>query len=396
MRAGWLLVQSVIVCLVCAAHAASGSMFLSASELEDVRRESNTLRCSYSYVSGRSVTPHDEAISIDDAMTAISAFKQPSTSNYHHHRINNKLVVATDTHYGNDIIANIGSQFHCDFITMPLLTPRDYLCCEVHAVRGLFDVLMPVWTDPAIALGRYHTPDALSAHFGLHFMMSPAPLVSEFTNKSMFMSWMKNAGLGSFTPSTYTTEHDAVYPCMIKQTSGTHGVGIEVANSPAELRSAMLRLSEGGHSILIQEALLSNVEPIIHFIARNGKLLATSCLLHKEKESVYVTGAGSYQLRRGTTVSCHKLDAFSPLNAVTRRIIELNNFNGFGCINFKFAHVKFSEAALNKTLNDLIVSKTKLPESVTTVFGENADFANTWMEFGAIPKVCGAHTICLV
>ena len=52
-------------------------------------------------------------------------------------------------------------------------------------------------------------------------------------------------------------------------------------------------------------------------------------------------------------VSCKELDDISPLSDVTRRVISMSNYNGFGCINFKFSANGFTQDVLDEHLREM-------------------------------------------
>ena len=51
---------------------------------------------------------------------------------------------------------------------------------------------------------------------------------------------------------------------------------------------------------------------------------------------MYVSGK-FHVYTTGDTVDCAGFDAISPLTDLMHRIVELSDYDGFGCINFKFA-----------------------------------------------------------
>ena len=140
------------------------------------------------------------------------------------------------------------------------------------------------------------------------------------------------------------------------------------------------------------------IEPIFHFIARNGKLLGASCVLDRAQNSeLFVTGQ-AHDLAPTDTVSCKALDQISPLSDIARRIVMLSNYNGLGCFNFKFVPMQMSMFELEHFLQILPTIPHDHPDAVLTDFGPEG-LRHHFYEYGAAPKIfdfntreCGSHT----
>ena len=154
----------------------------------------------------------------------------------------------------------------------------------------------------------------------------------------------------------------------------------------------------GEGSYILQEAVVGMVEPLIHFIARNGKIIAASCSLDRKQSSdLFVTGR-NHDLQMTDTISCRSLEEISPLLDIVRRVIELTNYNGLGCFNFKFAARKMTQEQLDEYL--LLIPKVphaQLSDSITTDFGPEG-LRHQFSHYDAIPKLfdfntrmCGSH-----
>ena len=105
-------------------------------------------------------------------------------------------------------------------------------------------------------------------------------------------------------------------------------------------------------SVILQAALEGPVEPVIHMIAVDGKLLMTDCLMHYENASLYVTGKNKAEngLKR---VSCRDLDVLFPLGHLLRSIVQRAGYNGFGCFNFKYTPHNCTQEELDRYLIDM-------------------------------------------
>ena len=143
---------------------------------------------------------------------------------------------------------------------------------------------------------------------------------------------------------------------------------------------------------------MGKIEPIYHYIAHKGKLIAASCVLDRRDKGndLFVTGSNN-DLAPTDTVSCTALDEIAPLSDVIRRIVELTKYNGLGCINFKFAARKMSQAALEDFLTKLPTLDHNDAAAITTDFGYEGARHN-FAAYAAVPKLfdwntrmCGSH-----
>ena len=148
----------------------------------------------------------------------------------------------------------------------------------------------------------------------------------------------------------------------------------------------------------IQEAVVGKIEPIYHYIARKGKLIAASCVLDRKDKSsnLFVTGSNN-DLAPTDTVSCRALDEIAPVSDVMRRIVELTKYNGLGCVNFKFASRQVSQTDLEDVLAKLPTIDHEDPAAITTDFGPEGARHN-FASYAAVPKLfdwntrmCGSH-----
>ena len=216
-----------------------------------------------------------------------------------------------------------------------------------------FDVILPFRTDAELLLSKKLDYDVLERHYWLPVIMPLSTTIRTFTDKSSFAAWLIDNGLGAFTPKVYQFKHQVKFPALVKFVAGTWGNGIYLANDMNELHAAIAK--QKGVSILV-EAVVGIAEPAVHFIARRGKLLALHCIVHVEKEDLFVTG-DKHVITAARTVDCRDFDAISPLTMLISRIVNLSQYNGFGfvlhyeiaalvvtqssplhrCFNFKFA-----------------------------------------------------------
>ena len=197
------------------------------------------------------------------------------------------------------------------FVVLTLDTPRDLLCFEVLAMDRMFDVVLPMWLDAQLLLTKHHGHALLEAHFAMPFVFPSPDVVTRFTDKAYFANWMTDHHLADYVPRAYHTSDDVKYPAVVKVINSTWGAGIEIVHNRDELNAAIATKTD---DYIMQEALVGLVEPIIHFIARDGAMLAAACVVHKESSGLYVSGK-QHPVYNGDSVACSDLEALAPLTA---------------------------------------------------------------------------------
>ena len=220
------------------------------------------------------------------------------------------------------------------YIMMRSRTPVDLLCMEVFAALGRYDVILPMWTNSAMYMQHAHSVDVLQAHFGLPFLSADADLIDTFTNKARFSEWLREHSLGQYTPEIFMTKHEARLPCLVKSLDDAFGKDIRLVHTQDALNTVITRMEKLNQTYLISEALPGQVEPIVHFVALSGNILAFTCLLDKQHSDLYVAGKAHHP--NYIPVNCKHFADISPALDVVQAIVRQSAYNGFGCLNFKF------------------------------------------------------------
>ena len=154
--------------------------------------------------------------------------------------------------------------------------PQDALCFEFFAAQRRFDVVLPFFTATSRTLMKRHDLSKLQSHFGIPFIMPPSTeIIERFTNKTVFAEWI-GQHMPQFMPHTYTVD-SAVFPCVVKKSTGMFGNGISIVNSHEELEEAVGGLTNEGDSYVIQEAIPGTVEYATIFSAARGEILGAIC-----------------------------------------------------------------------------------------------------------------------
>ena len=393
----WKLLVVAIVFLPLVAVETSPSMFLHLEAYKSVVFRNDTLFCPYKNFTASHAEPIVTTFNKHAVFETLIIHKGTIVQHRHLMKSSN-LRVAVDAHYGESAY---GMAFFSPLIpfmsSFAVSGPESLLCFEMALLTNEIDVFMPVWTDPPITLSQYHSVSVLEEHFGVPFIMPSGAIAHDFTNKSYFAEWMHINGLGSFVPEQYTNPDQAKYPCVIKIPTAVGGRGVLIANNRKELNDALTKL--GDQAAILQEALTGSQEPIIHFIAYNGKILSSACFIHNEKENLFVTGVGKYALHGGKVVSCKDIDAIAPLSDITRKLLQRSMYNGFGCINFKLAANKKSVSEIDHLLSSLPTVNAATGPHLNTDFGAD-DASSEWEKYDGVAKMfdfnarlCGSHVL---
>ena len=345
----------------------------------------------------------DVVFSMSEAMdiligAATQTFKQDAYIANLRDRLDTHMKVAFDNYlmrdfYGLAMMDGVGDSFVGVLYVDPF-EMEPMLCLELFLILHKFDILLPFNTMYETWLNRRYPNAVLEQHFGIPVIGPDVATVERFTDKSLFAAWLQEHDLSPFTPTIYTSIWEVSYPLLVKETNGLYGTGIHLVNTKAEMDAAIAAV-EGDY--ILQEAVVGKTEPIIHFVARNGKLLATSCVLDRKQDSaLFVTGR-QHDLPPTDTVSCKDLDKISPLADIVRRIVLLTGYNGFGCFNFKFTARKMQQNDLDAYLRAIPALAPDSLERITTDFmpkGVRRQFAS----YAAVPKLfdwntrmCGSH-----
>ena len=131
-----------------------------------------------------------------------------------------------------------------------------------------------------------------------------------------------------WTPYAHNTVPD--FPVFIKEADGFFGGGTSLASTPSELTSI---LSNTHGDYVMQEAIPGQDFLSIYFMARLGKVLATTCLYYHFPDQLGIMSYG--YLPPSVLVPCREFETVSPSFDLVHRIIKESTYNGFGCMQYK-------------------------------------------------------------
>ena len=365
----------------------SASVFLSSSELEKLVSTSKSLTCEEVALSLQGSRTQHKTI----ATASITSTLQAHTSEQRQLTRDSLLGMATGMKFLLPSISirdetlemmSVSGTTSVLALHVKTTSPADLICLEMLLHSGNVNVLVLFAELIETSLQLYHDVPFLEQHFGLPLPIPSVSIIEIFQDKSRFASWMAGSGMADFIPRVYSSTDAVSYPVMIKATSKGGGNGIYIAHDQHELNTAIRELK--GATYVLQEPIEGKTEPVLYYIARHGKLVATVCLLNRQKSQLFVAGADvdfSFEL-----VSCEAFEIISPMLDLTRHIVEASSYNGIGCINFKFVPVLVSGNELEEYMNDIPTISHSDASVVLTTF-VNLRSSQDLTVHDAIPKL---------
>ena len=307
------------------------------------------------------------------------------------------LIFTTLSTWGADMIVEFSAltNSNANIFFFPDITPQALLCIEMMAIRKEVDVISGFLIDGEYALTQYHNVSFLEEYFSLPIVSATRDIFYIFQTKDQFAAWMRRNSLSTYVPNDYKSPDNVIYPCVVKAASLAGGKGIFVVNNRAELDKAV---SAQQGKYLLEEAITGSTEPSVHFMARNGKMLALMCSISKlppANYSLFVKEGDAIldQSEIRHAVHCDDLNHITKLYASLKAILSRSRYNGFGCINAKFAANKMTAHELDAYMQALPAAEGD--ENMTTDFGPEGESYDATESLAIIkyfdfnPRMCG-------
>jgi carbamoylphosphate synthase large subunit len=92
-------------------------------------------------------------------------------------------------------------------------------------------------------------------------------------DKAEFAAYMAANSFGDYCPRTYTGRQDAVFPCMLKRTDLSAGLGVAIVQSTRHLDELLQTRMFQGHPYLLQALVQGNVEYATYCVCKGGRVL---------------------------------------------------------------------------------------------------------------------------
>ena len=140
------------------------------------------------------------------------------------------------------------------------------------------------------------------------------------------------------------------------------------------------------NTYIFQEAIESSVEISPSFIAYRGELLGMLCVFNKQRSELTIIAMADDESEKNYPVDCADLEKVTALYDMTRRIVELSNYNGFGVINLKLVPGTMSKAQLEHYLTGIPKIQKGSDITVTTDFSTARSSSNVKV-LESIPKM---------
>ena len=110
-------------------------------------------------------------------------------------------------------------------------------------------------------------------------------------NKRAFARYVAANGLSDLCPTSFWTEEEAAFPCVLKRTDLHAGMGVAVVRSREELRTFLEAETWKNKEIVMQAFVPGAAEYVTHCICRNGRIL-WHCTFRCEHDDAHHIRAG--------------------------------------------------------------------------------------------------------
>lgn len=177
------------------------------------------------------------------------------------------------------------------------------------------------------------------ANLATMLMLEDKKKFIEFCRKDSFLS--------DFVPKSYENIDEVQYPVVLKLDMVNAGsIGIQLVHDKDKLSSLISNVSS--HTYQLQEAIPGHLEFCYYFGAFQGKLLPYQdvCMNYTLSEDLVINRAQENKKKvKSFFTNCESIDNFESAKKAAIRIVQLSDFHGFGCFQFKVfnGQVKFWE-----------------------------------------------------
>ena len=281
-------------------------------------------------------------------------------------------------------VDHAGRRYTLQLMKINMTQPSTLLCLEMELLQKRFDVLMPITEAGEMTLTANHNVDFLEEHFGIPCIIPPISAIIVFMDKQRFVEWVTSNTLGQFLPTVYLSPETVLFPAVVKRTNMNGGIGVYIVQNHAELVNALAAVGDAPY--LLQEAIESSIEISPNFIAYRGELLGMFCAINKQRSQLTVVAMVDDESEKNYPIDCGDLENISPLYDMTKRIVQLSNYNGFGVINMKLAPGRMSRDALESYLTGVQTIDKGSVKAVATDFTSVKSSDDTTIH-DAIPKM---------
>jgi carbamoylphosphate synthase large subunit len=160
---------------------------------------------------------------------------------------------------------------------------------------------------------------------GYRYLVSPTSTIKMLSNKSEFVDFMINSGLGNYIPKRYDSIQ---YPCVLKRNRSMFGQQTYIINSKHDIPSG-IKIQKIHKNYLIQEPIIGPCEYTTDILAKNGKIYMYTTLKYCYKSSLYVMGTDL--ISSGKFIETLPEKVYNVFAAIVKKV----NYSGFCNIDYK-------------------------------------------------------------
>jgi hypothetical protein len=202
------------------------------------------------------------------------------------------------------------------FVNPDVWTPID----GVTEVLRVADQSRPRIPPPAVAASRtvvvpLSILNIRNCPRGHDTLIPDAHALETLGNKKKFAEYMAAQGFADLCPTTFATDDEATFPCILKRADLAAAWGIAVAHSAEELARLRGAADWRGKECVLQAFVPDAVEYVTHCVCRDGRVL-WSCSFACTKEHPDQVRAGmDHQTIAPTVAAPHVLDRIAQVLA---------------------------------------------------------------------------------
>lgn len=149
-------------------------------------------------------------------------------------------------------------------------------------------------------------------------------------NKKAFALYVAANDLEDFCPTTFWTEDEVVFPCVLKRTDLLAGIGVVVVHSRDELHRILESEFWKNKEVVMQALISGATEYVTHCICRNGRILWHLTFEYELDDPDQIRISIAYDDLKTVDISPSTLALFE-------RILIGVGYDGPCCVNYKIS-----------------------------------------------------------
>jgi carbamoylphosphate synthase large subunit len=161
-------------------------------------------------------------------------------------------------------------------------------------------------------------------------LIPDAAALETLGNKRKFADYVAAQGLGHLCPTTFASDEEAEFPCILKRTDLAAAWGIAVAHSPAELARLRGKGDWRDKECIVQAFVPAAVEYVTHCVCRDGRILWSCSFACTKQHAEQVRAGMDHQRIEPAAASARALDQIG-------RVLKPLGFSGPCSVDYRLS-----------------------------------------------------------